>query len=73
MSDEKPKRNPDVIYSAPTREALDAYARQVCRTLGGEYNQKEFLDGFAAHVKLTAKIQTKFLNKQTKAGFDNEN
>lgn len=71
MHGEKPKQSPDVLYSPPTRQALDAYARRVCRTLGGVYNETEFLQGFAAHVKLTAKIQTQFLNKQPQKEFDN--
>ena len=60
----KPQSDSQVVYSPPTAEAVDAFARQVCQRLGQEYKPREVIRGLAAFVQIVADITVQDLNRQ---------
>jgi hypothetical protein len=71
MRDENPTPPPKVLYSPPKAEALEAFARRVCRQLGTEYTTPDVVDGFSAFVKVAADIQAKYLTRNQGGHVDN--
>jgi hypothetical protein len=62
-------RKPQVIYTMPSNEQIQAYSLDVCKglktKLGDEYfYRQEFISGFTGFIKRAMKIQTKYLNQQ---------
>lgn len=53
-----------MVYSPPAPEAIETFARQVCRQLGTDYMDREIVEGFSAFLKVVAVIQAKHLTKQ---------
>jgi hypothetical protein len=57
-----------VIYYAPPSNAVERYARQVCRDWAKNrakvYGETEFVSGFVRFMKLAVKIKTKHLNRE---------
>ena len=67
MSDDNPQVPPQLLYSPPAPEALEAFARQVCQGLGTEFTTPDVVAGFSAFIKMAADIQVKHLNKKSEA------
>lgn len=63
----KSNSDPEVLYSPPAPETLDAFAWQVCRQLGESYAEPEVVRGLAAFIQVAAQIQAKQLNKVRRA------
>jgi len=54
-----------VLYSPPTPEVLDAFARQVCQSLGTDYTTPDVVDGFCSFIRVAIAIQAKHLNQDS--------
>ena len=68
----KPNDETPVVYSPPAPEALDVFARRVCRALGAAFDTPDVVRGFSAFVQLAAEIQAKHLTRKSEAKVDNE-
>jgi hypothetical protein len=67
MSDDNPQVPPQLLYSPPAPEALEAFARQVCQGLGTEFTTPDVVAGFSAFMKVAVDIQVKHINKKSEA------
>ena len=73
MRDENPQAPPQLLYSPPAPEALEAFARKVCQRLGTGYTSHDFVDGFSTFIKVVADINVKIRNRENQRGrVDNE-
>lgn len=54
-----------MLYSPPTPEVLDAFARQVCQSLGTDYTTPDVVDGFCSFIRVAIAIQAKHLNQDS--------
>jgi hypothetical protein len=61
------ERHQDVIYIAPTPEAIDKYASSFCRQFSKRHNEKcadiQTIQGFASFIRAVSNICTNQLNK----------
>jgi len=67
MSAHDERKSPQVVYSPPSSEVLDAFARQVCRHFGDDYLKPDVVEGLSTFIKVAAEIQVKHLNKNGEA------
>jgi hypothetical protein len=68
MSDDNPQVPPQLLYSPPAPEAVEAFARQVCQRLGTEYTTPEVVAGFSTFIKVVTDINVKNRNKISRHG-----
>lgn len=65
LSDDAPPLPVRVVYSPPSPEVIEAFARQVCQHLGGECLDHEIVNGLATFIKIVGAIQANHLNRQS--------
>lgn len=65
MPEEKPQDPPQLVYSPPAPEALEAFARQVCQGLGADFSSPEIVAGFSAYLQVAVEIKARQLSENS--------
>jgi len=64
MESTPPPPTPKRVYSPPQAKTLEAFARNVCRSLGTDYTTPDVVNGFSAFIKVVADIQATYHTRQ---------